>query len=86
MTGRLTWLNATSQDFPYLDALDCWLGFVADQQVSTVVLENGSDGNLLWQVSVLIAGGPGSQDLVDLGSFSSLAAAQAAAEQNLQQP
>ncbi len=103
MTGRLTWLNATSENFPCLDALDCWLGifhqevpsgmleqdsnlpldYLADQQVATAVLERDSDGNLQWQVSVVVAGGPGAQDLVDLGSFSSLVAAQAAAEQHL---
>jgi hypothetical protein len=55
--GRLTWLHATSEDFPYLHALDCWLGYLADQQVSTVILEKDSDGNLRWHVSVAVAGG-----------------------------
>jgi hypothetical protein len=83
MTGRLTWRNATSEDYPYLDGLDCWLGYLADQQVSTVVLQRDSDGNLLWQVSVMVPGGPGFQDLLDVGSFGSLVTAQAAAEQHL---
>lgn len=48
MERRMTWHNATSEDFPYLDALNCWLGYVAKQQISTIVLDKDSDGNLLW--------------------------------------
>jgi hypothetical protein len=71
---------------------DCWVVGVLvtassatwpSQQGSTVVLEKDPDGNQLWQVSMLAAGGPGSQDLVDLGSFPSLVTAQAAAEHRL---
>lgn len=85
MERRMTWHNATSEDFPYLDALNCWLGYVAKQQISTIVLDKDSDGNLLWSVSVMVSEGPGFQDLVDVGSFSSLVAAPAATEQHLQQ-
>ena len=50
------------------------------QQESTVVLGEHRDGNLLWQASALTAVGPRSRDLLVLGPFGPLVAAQTAAK------
>ena len=83
VVSQLTWVNTMSEDFFYLDALDCWLGYQAEQQVAAVTLIKDSDGSFSWLVWA--SGGTLGvfESQVDLGSFPTLIAAQEAAEQHL---
>ena len=81
MSRQWIWSNTSSEAFPYLDALDRWIGTLRAEESATVLLQQGSDGNFVWRASVTRQSISGSSDLVDLGFFSSLRDAQAAAEQ-----